>query len=478
MRKLTRFFSLTVAIAVVSMFILCSPGLVMAGATGSTAFFSQGQSAYDPQDNAKSQQLAIRDFMVHGLTQAIGKFLSPTQIGTQFPEIQKKILAQPSKYIDSYQVFSENQSGGLYLVVGQVSVTMDVLRKDLADFGFPVAGEPQAQSGTETHTISNARPDNYNQEDQEDQVEVADDAEEPSKEPVKEEPREITVPPRQQQAPLQRVSRGLSVTKREIFWVVPEKWEQEWVLPSDRRDAHSLFVRSIGKELDGYDISIQLPDAGALKMDISGRIPPSQIQALAEALGIQTAVVGTVSYREDQNTRQAWLETDLHLIRFGANKSETVIRKAQSMEELSNQEGALELASRVAPQISTLLGKAEVERKPATAGGAQETGPATSPGGVQGMRWTINMPSAQYPYWKEVEKILRERFRDMQISSLEVGSSEGTVKVDGIDGSFISRMNGTSLPSGAQVKVDSYSAEAQTIKISFSPPGKGSSESR
>ena len=87
-------------------------------------------------------------------------------------------------------------------------------------------------------------------------------------------------------------------------------------------------------------------------MDLSGNIPPSQVISVAEGLGIQDVVVGKVSYSEDRNSKQVLLDASLRVIRIGQGKSEFELHKAQSMEDLSNQEGALELARRIAPQLS------------------------------------------------------------------------------------------------------------------------------
>ncbi len=66
----------------------------------------------------------------------------------------------------------------------------------------------------------------------------------------------------------------------------------------------------------------------------------------------------------------------------------------------------------------------------------------------------------------------------MQINGLEIGPAEGFVKLDGVSGDTILKMSGTSLPSGATLRVDSYSTEAQTMKISFVPPGKVQAETK
>jgi hypothetical protein len=436
--------------------VLLTPGLRNAEATVSQVkeqsilFFSQGQSAYNPQNQAGSQQQAIQDFMGQALIQAIGKFLSPSQMGTQFSEIQKKILSQPSKYVDSYQVFSETQNNGLYRVVGQVTVSMDVLRKDMEAQGFLV---PNAASmEVESVTSASSALKNENSAD----TALPGGA--------------VTA-----QEPKASASRGLSVTKKEILWVVPEKWEQEWVLPTDKRDIRSLFTQSIARELNDYDYTLQFPQPGSVKMDLTGNIPPSQVISLAQGLGIQAVVLGTASFKQDRGSKTAKLQASLRVIKIGSGKSESEVRQEQSMEELSNQEGAMELASRIAPRLNELLGGTGRDERKETLSGSVPEKQGSTPAAGTGMnaeKWTIHIPSAQYPYWREVERILREQFRNMQVNGLEIGATEGVVQLSNVDGSFISKMNGTALPSGALIIVDSYSAEEQSVKVSFTPPAK------
>ncbi len=126
---------------------------------------------------------------------------------------------------------------------------------------------------------------------------------------------------------------------------------------SDRSaDVRSLFAQSLGREMDDFDFSILLPQPGSVRMDLAGNIPSSQVISLAEGLGIQDVVVGKVSYKQDRNSRQVSLDAGLRVIRIGQGKSEFELHKTQSMEDLSNQEGAVELARRIAPQLSSLLG--------------------------------------------------------------------------------------------------------------------------
>ncbi len=455
----------------------------------SATYFSSGQAVYDPQDQAKSQQQAVQDFMVQGLTQAIGSFLSPEQMGTQFADLQKKVLAKPAKYIDSYQVFSEEQTGAVFRVVGQVTVSMDVLKEDLVKSGI-LASQQKPQAPPEPSPQIGAPAAATANENTQQQQDVESAGKPDESEPDESEPGEsqgsasrppASQPPVMEQGAGGASSRGIFATKREILWAVAEKWEQEWVLPTDGGDDRSLFARSVGREMDDFDFSILLPQPGSMKMDLSGNIPPSQAISLAEGLGIQDVVVGRVSYSEDRNSRQVLLDASLRVIRIGQGKSEFELHKAQSMEDLSNQEGARELARRIAPQLSSLLGGPQAgglggQQGGRTGGGgagASTPGSEAPPAQVGGVGpLLIYVPSAQYSYWMELERILREQFKGMHTAGLEIGATESAVKLDGVSGEYILKMSGTRLPSGATVRIDSYSTEAQTMKVSFAPPGE------
>jgi hypothetical protein len=200
--------------------------------------------------------------------------------------------------------------------------------------------------------------------------------------------------------------------------------------------------------------------------------------SLAEGLGIQDVVVGKVSYAVDRNSKQVWLDASLRVIRIGQGKSDFELHKAQSMEDLSNQEGALELARRISPQLSSMLGGTKAGGAQRGAEGASTSGGGSSPRVAGVGPLLIYVPSAQYPYWMELEAILREQFKNMQIASLRIGTAESTVQLDGVNGDYILKMSGTRLPSGATVRIDSYSTEAQTMKVSFSPSGGVQAEPR
>lgn len=424
---------------------VCVP-LKMAAATvddrvpGRTVpIIGMGQAVLDPENNAKSQQQAIQDLMGQALIQAMAKYLTPTQIGTQFTAIQKKILARPQKYVGSYQVFSEKPDGGLYRVLGQVTISLDVLRKDLEESGFPVApvasSEP-ASAMTDPAADTQAIPDS------------PDPGQNPS------------------------ASRGLSVTKKEILWVVPEKWEQEWIIPTGKKDAQPLFSQGMMKELDKYNYTLHFPEPGSVKIDYTGNIPQVLVVALAQGLGIQDAVVGSVVLKQERN-RPARLVMILRVLKVSEGKAEGEVTREIGMEELSNQEGAFELAAIIAPRLNNLLGGGSGGAAGTASASRGQTPSSQTGSGSPGTpsQWTISFPSIQFSYWKEMERVLREHFKSAQVSGLEMGADEGSVRLNGVDGGFISKLNGTPLPSGATVVIESYSTETQAVKVSFTPPG-------
>ncbi len=104
----------------------------------SVPFFSQGQAVYNPQDHAKSQQQAIQDFLGQAITQAAGRFMSPSQMGSQFSDLQKKIFPHAQNTWTRTRFF-RNPGGGPLQGARTVTVAMDALRKDLEESGFPVA---------------------------------------------------------------------------------------------------------------------------------------------------------------------------------------------------------------------------------------------------------------------------------------------------------------------------------------------------
>ena len=52
----------------------------------------------------------------------------------------------------------------------------------------------------------------------------------------------------------------------------------------------------------------------------------------------------------------------------------------------------------------------------------------------------------QYAAWEELEKLLRDRFKSMRVTCLELGASEAKVVLEGIDGQSLTTLAGTRIP--------------------------------
>lgn len=425
-----------------------------AGAADSRGvFFSQGQAVFNAQDKAKSQQEAIRDFLAQGVMQATGSFLNPSQMGTAYGRLQEKVLARPDRYVETYQVFSENQGGGLYRVTGQVTVSLDVLRKDLVESGLLAeqapAAEPASQeaSGDTTAANGNAEP--------------AEEATAPADASSTE------------AAPAETASggaeagegqRGIRLARQEILWAVTERWDQDWVLPRDLRDARSLFALSAAREIQDFDWDMRLPESAPLSMDETGNVSVSQAIAMAKSAGIPYVVVGTVMLHERQN-EPTRLEATLRILDVAAGRSRGEIHKQRQIGEGTNQEGALELASLMVPKLDSILREAgALEGTPqsrSVAATEQSGGP-----------WTLLIGfDHQIGAWGDIEHFLRERFKSLQVRSLEFTPGAAKVILDGVDGNGLRSLDGAMLPHGAKVQMKSYSAEQHVIEIALASSG-------
>ncbi|ABK16122.1 hypothetical protein [Syntrophobacter fumaroxidans] len=539
-----------------------------------TVFFSQGQAPYDPQNRQKSQQNAVREFQVQAITQAVGTFLSTSQMGTKFQAIKDKVLRQPERYVDAYQVFSETVENGRYQVAGQVTVAMGLLKKDLIAFdiyasddagedgkrdedavppragpGEPAPVRPGARVTDDSNGGAKAPPggpagdadeDGEGVTDQESDEESvgeqggipagarkepsarirpgapSDDAEangdtvtdEPGDEQeaedqggppagAREEPsarirpgapageaeddgdaasdtaggepaREgqggapagaqgKARPEAREAAPVPAGGpRGITSTSNEIFWAVSEKWDQTWYLPGDLKDPRGLFAASVVQELLDYRYTLHFPEPGALKVDNMGNASSSQAVSQARMLGIRNVVVGRVVLHQ-RSKEPARLDAELQIIEAASGKSLGKLRKTRNLEELTNQEGAMELAGDVTNELTGLL-----------SGDTRAAAPA-GPVPVAGEgEWVLRLQAADHhAYWREVEKLLREQARGMTMLGMEMGPQETVIRLGGIDGRTLSSLDGRVLSGGVTIKIDDLSPDTRTTRVLF-----------
>ncbi|MGV8075429.1 MAG: hypothetical protein AB2L11_12850 [Syntrophobacteraceae bacterium] len=400
-------------------------------------YFSQGQAVYDPQDPAKSKSVATRDFLTQAVTQAVASFLSPSQMGSKFGPLQEKILNQPERYVVTYNIFTEGASNGLYNIRGQAGISMDSLKKDLVASGFVPAGADRSEPVSQT-MVPPASSENQRASD---------------------------VGRAQKDKQEQTTSRGMLLSRRELVWAVAEKWEQEWLLPQGRNDSRAIFAMSLIQESQNYAWSLSLPQSGALSLDNAGNVPSADVLSLAKRMGITKVIVGAVTSKGNQNQNML-IDLSLRILDAASGRLEGEIHKELPLNGSSYQEGAMDLAAFVGPQIDRLLHE-RPQPEP-----SQDVASVQRSGAVQGIgEWTVIVKGdQQYANWEELEKILLEQFKSMKIKNLELGAGSTKVRVDGIDGQYLNTLQGTQLGSGALVQVTGFSPEARSINLMFSRP--------
>lgn len=414
-----------------------------AGASGagegqSATYFSRGQAIYNAQDKDASRQAAVQDFLIQALTQAMGSFLSPSQLGSELPLLQEKILNNPQRYVETYQVFTETPAEGLYKINGQVTVTMDILKKDIEEAGIVVAagGKPSARASSSESASSSAPAE-----------------------------------PGQARQEQPQASRGIILTKQELYWAVSEKWDQQWYLPHGKRDPRGLFALGVMQEAQDFDWSIKLPEANGMSIEPNGNVSLPQVLSEAQALGISKAVVGTVGVRKRQDADNS-IEARLRLLDVSTGRSLGEIKKTGKPGLASDQDDAVELATQIIPQLDNLLHEEGAGGKPGAepeqAASSEHGSGAGKSGGKEGSQWTLVLHSDQpFVYLEELENLLKDRSKSVQIKEMEVKGNEIKLWIDGIDGQFLSSLQGAGLPSGAKIQVGAVSEESRKVDLSI-----------
>ena len=417
-----------------------------ASQTKSASFFSQGQAVYNAQDVARSRQEAFHDFHVQAVTQAIGTFLNPSQMGKQFGPIQEKVLKQSERYVETYQIFSEAPMGSLFRITGQATVSMELLKKDLLRLGL-AAAEGAASASPPAQ---------------------------PEVKPAPVTPPAMLTPPAavSQGAVPGRRAREATTSKRKCLWVVAERWGKEWYLPKDRRDPRGLFAQSILQESQDYEWSLVFPESDTVSVDPSGKVSQTRALSLAVSLGIEKVVLGTTDL-QTKGSQDALLAVHLRVLDGSTAKSQGDIHKEMGLGRASDQQGAGEMAFALVPQLDRLLREAPQSTE-LTRPAQQKTEPdrpaqqKTEPVKGGPGEWTLLIRSDhQYAYWEDLAKVLEARFKSMRVRSIELGKDEARVRIDGVDGEALASLQGTQVREGARVQVDGTSPEARTVRVTF-----------
>lgn len=413
----------------------------------SNVFFSQGQAVSHPQDPAKSRRDALHSFQQQGIAQAASAYLSPAELGQHYGLIQERILTQPQRYIQTYQIFFETpDAAGLFLITGQVAIFMDVLKRDLLALTAATSGEAGAPSKPEPH------PDAAAGEETAAGVELPD------------------------------IAPG---SKQELFWAVAEKWEQDWHLPADSRDPDGPFAASVSQELSDYGWSLRFPEAGTLTPDEDGAVGNGDAVTLAAALGLRYVVVGRVGSQAN-TLGEIRITAGLRLLDAVSGKDHGELHREMKMGEETSHEVAIELASLLVPQLDRQLRAGAGE--PAGIGDAVDTGEhhanreqvATGErvaGPEEAGELVVQIQSRQaYADWLAVEAKLREQAPKLELKGLEIGPEGSRVRLTGVDGASLKSLHGTTLANGAKIQVAGLDAAGQIWRISLAKPAMSPGE--
>lgn len=418
--------------------------------TPSNVFFSQGQAVYHPQDATKSQREALQNFQLQAIAQAAAAILSPAQLGRQYPLIQDKILKQPQRYVQTYQIFSEAPDvGGLYRVTGQVTISMDLLKKDL------LALPPASPEGSASPSLRPAAP---------------------TGEPV-------VMGAGGRVGPAVETAGKTAASGREIFWAVAEKWEESWHLPAGRRDPDGPFAASMAQELQDYGWTVRFPEAGTLTPDEEGEVTAGEAIAQASALGLRHAVIGSVGSDENAG-EELRVVAVLSLFEAASGKGQGEIHRELTMGEETSHEAAIELASVLAPQLDRQLrpqAESAATVEPAAAAESAADKPAATSEGVaqpeEAGELVVQIQSLNaYSDWLAVETRLREQAPKLQLKGLEIGPEGSRVRLLGADGASVKSLQGARLSNGAQVQVESLGAEGHAFRVTLTKPATNPAE--
>lgn len=206
--------------------------------------------------------------------------------------------------------------------------------------------------------------------------------------------------------------------------------------------------------------------------DRDGSLASEEVLSLARNSGATHAVVGKLELLRDQG-RGTRVATTLGVLKTSSGKAMGEIHKEYPLGEASNQEKAMELASLVVPQLDRFLMESSIPDE-----SFQPTPPRTmgvsGPSKGEGLTLQIrsNRPQAD---WEEMEKMLREQFKSMQIMGLEFTPGGGVVRLDGVDSSFLNSLNGTRLQEGALLKVENSSTDGNGLIVTVTHPGSSQS---
>ncbi len=388
-----------------------------------STFFTQGVAVYDERDQARSREEALDDLMIQGVIQGIGIFVKPSELVRNTALLEKEILSNPQRYVQSYRILSEQPSGGTYRIQGQVTVAMETLRADLEAMGLWVDGtaEPSPVPSPAAATAAASEGDRRG------------------------------------------LPEGLPHA-RDLLWVVAENWDGTWLVPTGDTPSRTPFHESLLLEAEDYLWTLDVPSEGDVAVDASGNVPLHDALQTARERGKPILVIG----RASSQTTDAGIRAALVNLQVLEVASQSVLGSLDHSWPLAGDlhEGIVHMASLVVPRIDALLAAAGEKGRPYAAG---EAGAVPDEWGAQ-RQWNVVLRSDHaYSQWEMLEELLRRQSSEVKVEGLELKGGEIRASVSGVSYREVESLSGVKLRDGKALRVRAVESETRSLLLECVP---------
>jgi hypothetical protein len=455
---------------------VCLWGIARAqGLQSKPVFFSQGQAIHDPNNIATSRDKALRDFKAQAVTQAIVGLIGPDEVSRRYSEIQKQILSRLDRYVEAYQIFSQDSVEGLFRILGRVTVNIAALENDLSQLGvFALADSdrPPASEGQEGPPTRG---------------------------------KEASVDSQGIIEPARRSARGQSERTSQqdlrVLWLVSEKWDQKqaWHLPQENNlemESHGLLARSVLEEAQDHNWNIVLlgPDdsRNLPELDANGQANLDRAMSIASQRQDDFLATGTGTLQR-QGQKQPILVADLQVYDVQSHDKlgeiHRELRLVKTDNPVASQEGIIELAAFLMPELDRVLRSRQmagdsvgaIEGRIPTAKEAQPDAaqaqrsassgskPAGSPDEPGRSDWTVIIrPFRSFAEWEQLEQTLRRDFKELRVSAMELRGGEARIRLDGVGPNLPNLLQGMKLAKHT-VQILEQDLDGHKILIALNP---------
>ncbi len=423
----------------------------------SRSFSSEGRSAFNAGDLARSRSDAVKNMYENALALALSALVEPAALEARSAAVKSRIMRRSESYVQNYQVSSEGPEGEAYRIQGQVTVAMDALVSDLQTLGFRIRKPPPAEAGSEAQPSAEG---------------------DPTGEAVSERQGTGTTPGAESSTVADAdpaAAPDLPRFKRRVLWAVAEKRDGTWHMSRDSDTPQDILARSMIQESEIYDISLLFPAEDAVRVDSDGAFAEKAAMASARTAETRAVVLGAVTI-EPEGGRQR-LKASLRLVNTATYLEYGEIRLERDIGDNGPEEAIMSMAGIVAARMDQLL-RETPRPAPETAadtGVGADAGSLVSIGNVDSVTLVVR-DYRQISNWEEIENMLRQDYMSLKIKELELGPGAVKAGLGGIDSQLPERLQHLRLRNGLQIQVKEYSAQDNTLDTVLVPGSTTRSE--